>query len=184
MREAMQNDVLSLSRLRESDVPELFTAVRDSIEQLSPWMPWCHPDYSASEAESFVASQIERWDSHEEYSFAIRNRDQVFAGVCGLNQFNRLHQLANLGYWVRTSCTGRGLATAATKLLADFGLNDLNLQRVEILVAVDNYASQRVAERAKATCEGILHNRLWIRDRAHDAVCYSFVRSRPKEDLE
>jgi ribosomal-protein-serine acetyltransferase len=176
MRETLHNDAVSISRVRDADAPEIYAAVRDSIQHLLPWMPWCYPEYSLQDTETFVAKQIEQWESSEEYSFAIRNQENLLVGLCGLNQFNHIHHLANLGYWLRQSCLGRGYATAATRLLAEFGLNDLNLQRVEILVAVDNYPSQRVAERANATCEGILHNRLWLRDRAHDAVCYSFVR--------
>lgn len=175
MRDRLQNKLVTLHRLGHGDMADICAAVRESLDHLIPWMPWCHAEYSIQETEAFVAKQMELWDAGEEFSFAIRDQQNLFAGLCGLNQFNRIHHLANLGYWLRKSCVHRGFATAATQSVLEFGLKDLNLQRIEILVPVDNYPSQRVAERAGAICEGILRSRLWIRDRAHDAVCYSVV---------
>ena len=39
-----------------------------------------------------------------------RNR---FLGGCGINHISRVHRFGNLGYWVRTSATGRGIAVSA-----------------------------------------------------------------------
>jgi ribosomal-protein-serine acetyltransferase len=92
-----------------------------------------------------------------------------------LNQFNHYHNYGNLGYWVRTSATGRGVATAAALLAARLGFEDLGLQRIEIVAAVGNLPSQRVAEKVKAKREAVLRNRLWHHDRSQDAVMYSLV---------
>jgi RimJ/RimL family protein N-acetyltransferase len=70
--------------------------------------------------------------------------------------------MANLGYWVRTSETGRGIASKATRLVAQFGFAELGLQRIEILAAVGNVASQRVAEKAGAVRECVARKRLLI----------------------
>ena len=80
-----------------------------------------------------------------------------------------------MGYWLKTGATGKGYATAATKLLAQFGIQQLQLKRIEIVASVDNLPSQRVAERAGAYKEGISRNRLLIHEKLHDAVVYSFV---------
>lgn len=34
----------------------------------------------------------------------------IAAPAAGINQINRTHKVANLGYWVRTSCVQRGVA--------------------------------------------------------------------------
>jgi ribosomal-protein-serine acetyltransferase len=98
-----------------------------------------------------------------------------YLGGVGLNFVNRIHQCANLGYWVRTSQTGRGVAARAARLAARFALERLGFQRVEILAAVGNHASQRVAEKAGATLEGVLRKRLLVNGEPHDAVLYSLV---------
>jgi RimJ/RimL family protein N-acetyltransferase len=151
-------------------------AALESVGEVHPWLPWCHPGYTRAEAENWVRSREAAWQNRAEYSFVILAADTgQFAGGCGLNQFDGLRMRANLGYWVRTSQTGRGLATAATLLLARFGFLELKLQRIEIVAAVGNLASQRVAEKAGAVREGILRSRLRIHDVPHDAVGYSLV---------
>ncbi|HEX8891487.1 MAG TPA: GNAT family protein, partial [Pyrinomonadaceae bacterium] len=64
---------------------------------------------------------------------------------------------------------------SATRLAARFALEELKLQRVEILAATGNHASQRVAEKAGATREGVLRKRLLVKGQAQDAVLYSLV---------
>ena len=84
--------------------------------------------------------------------------------------------MGNLGYWVRTSAAGRGAATRATRLAARFGFEQLGLHRIEIVAAIDNIGSQRVAEKAGAVREGVLRKRLLIRGKSQDAVLYSLIR--------
>jgi RimJ/RimL family protein N-acetyltransferase len=91
-----------------------------------------------------------------------------------------VHQFGNLGYWVRTSAAGRGVASKASRLVARFGFEELGLHRIEILAAVSNVASQRVAEKIGAAREGVLRKRLLIRGEPQDAVMFSLV----PEDLQ
>ena len=162
---------------RDSDAASLYEAVRESIPEVSKWLPWCHENYSIEESREFVAARELASQGDEWYSFAVLDTDsEKFLGGVGINFINRVHQMANLGYWVRTSAAGRGVATAATRLAARFGFDQLGLQRIEIVAAIDNVASQRVADKAGATREGILRKRLLINGTPHDAVLYSLVR--------
>lgn len=165
---------------READAPLLYAAVRESIPEASQWLPWCHENYSIEESRQFVSSREIASQGDEWYSFAVFYKDgQRFLGGVGLNFINRVHQVANLGYWVRSSETGKGVASRAARLAAQFGFAQLGLHRIEILAALPNLASQRVAERAGAVREGVLRKRLLIRGVPHDAVLFSLV----SEDL-
>jgi ribosomal-protein-serine acetyltransferase len=162
--------------LREEDVSALFEAARESIAEVSPWLPWCHENYSIEETREFIASRELASEGGEWYSFGIFEKDGGrFLGGVGINFINRVHQMANLGYWVRTSAAGRGVATSATRAVARFGFEQLGLQRIEIVAAVDNIPSQRVAEKAGAVREGVLRKRLLIRGKPQDAVMFSLV---------
>lgn len=108
----------------------------------------------------------------DETSFVILDDGGGIIGTCGLNGLDDMNRRANLGYWVRTSEVGRGIATAATILVAEFGLKEVGLKRLEVIMSVENAASKRVAERAGASYEGILHNRLFLHGVAHD--CHGF----------
>jgi len=177
----LTDGVITLRPYHVNDIASVFEAVRESISEMVEWMPWCHPDYSIEESRTFVKSQPDKWEKGEEYNFSISyNTGGLYLGGCGLRIIDRNRGIANLGYWVRTSQTKKGIATAATLLLARFAFNELKLNRVEITVAVDNQASLRVAEKAGAIKEGILRNRVTQYVTPCDAVMFSLV----PQDLE
>jgi ribosomal-protein-serine acetyltransferase len=178
MPDQLTNGLIRLRPFRLEDIEPLFEAATESVAEIHPWMPWCHPEYRREESAAWVESRAGAWERDEEYTFVIADcRTGRFLGSCGLNQIDRLRLRANLGYWVRTSQTGRGIATAATQLLAGFGFEELGLQRIEIIAAVGNHASQRVAAKAGATRECVARNRMRMHDRQCDAVCFSLIPS-------
>jgi ribosomal-protein-serine acetyltransferase len=159
------------------DAPFAFEAVRESIAALRPWMPWCHPGYSIEETRSWLATQVAAFENRVAFEFAITSAGGEYLGGCGLNQIDTANQRANLGYWVRSSVAGRGVATAAVRLLRQWGFGNTDLVRLEIVVATGNAASQRVAQKAGAVREGILRSRLLLHGISHDAAMYSLTRT-------
>ncbi len=161
---------------RPEDAPLMFAAVSESIGQLSQWMPWCSHTYSVDDSTAFVATRDAEFARGEHYSFVIFDLDRgAFLGSAGLNMPNRVHNFANLGYWVRSSRARQGIATAATRLVAQFGFQELKFTRIEIVAATGNVASLRVAEKVGAWREGVLRNRLVLGGKLHDAVMHSLV---------
>jgi ribosomal-protein-serine acetyltransferase len=172
----LTNGIITVRPHRTSDVEPCFEAVRESINELSPWMWWCHGAYSFEETKIWIESRPDAWEKGVEYSFAIvDSKDGYFLGGCGLNYMNLTDRFANLGYWVRTRRTRQGVATAATLLVAQFAFNELRVNRVEMVVATENKASQRVAEKVGALREGILRKRIVVRDHIYDAFIFSLI---------
>ena len=166
-----------LRTYRESDVDALFQAARESMATVGRWLPWCHTHYAREETALWIGSRSQVWREGVEYSFSIVDVPSgALLGGCGLNQIDHAVRRANLGYWVRASATGRGYATAAAHLLARWGIERVGFERLEIVAAAANVASQRVAEKAGATREGIARCRLRVRDMQHDAVVFAIVR--------
>lgn len=172
----LTDGVITLRPYQVNDIDSLYEAARESISEMFEWMPWCHPDYSIEESRTWIESQPDKWEKGEEYNFAISyNMGGLYLGGCGLRIIDHNIGIANLGYWVRTSQTKKGIATAAALLLTRFAFNELRLNRVEITVAVDNQASLCVIEKVGATKEGILRNRLTKNDAPCDAVVFSLI---------
>ena len=181
MQSTFSSGGIGIRRYQAKDVDALFEAARESVLELSVWMPWCSENYSRAESEAFVLSRDAEWEAGEHYSFVVYDTSSgEFLGSVGLNFINRIHQFANLGYWVRTSHTRRGVATTAARLAASFGLGELGFNRLEIVAAAGHLASQRVAKKVGAQCEGVLRQRLVIHQKIHDAVMFSLV----AEDLK
>src|SRR5205809_564726 len=116
MRETLSDGVVILHRYRLQDVSELWSAARESVASIFPWMPWCHEGYALKEAEAWVSSQIKAWDARASFEFVIRTANGNHVGGGGINCLNHEHPFANLGYWVRVSQQGKGYATRAARL--------------------------------------------------------------------
>jgi len=59
--------------------------------------------------------------------------------------------------------------------LCQWAFGKKELHRIEIIMSVENIASQRVAEKAGAVREGILRQRLLLNGRRHDAVMFAVL---------
>jgi ribosomal-protein-serine acetyltransferase len=158
------------------DAERLHAAARESVADVFPWLGWCHPRYSLDEAAEWVATQEQLAQRGEAFAFAIWSEGQ-YAGGCGINQINRANRFANLGYWVRSGAMGRGVAPTAARLVAEYAFRETDLIRLEIVCAIGNLRSQRVAEKVGAVREGVLRNRLLLPSGPSDAVMFSLLRS-------
>jgi RimJ/RimL family protein N-acetyltransferase len=154
----------------------LYAAVAESVRDLSPWLQWCHAGYSREAAATFIGHAREVWAQESEYPFAILAVDDgTFLGGIGINHIVRPNRLANVGYWVRTSRTRRGIASAALRLVAQYGFGPLCLTRLEIVCLPTNAVSRRVAEKAGARFEALSRNRIVMHGIARDAVLYGLI---------
>jgi ribosomal-protein-serine acetyltransferase len=161
---------------QQEDVEGIHVAALESVAEVYPWLAWCHPRYTLDEARQWVMLQIELARQRKAFEFVIVGESGRLLGGCGVNQINSMNRLANLGYWVRTSAAGRGVAPAAVRQVAAYAFRETDLIRLEIVVAVGNTRSQRVAEKVGAVREGVLRSRVLLPSGPSDAVMYSLVR--------
>jgi ribosomal-protein-serine acetyltransferase len=183
---ALETTELTTDRLiirppEDRHIEPLFTAVQESLAEIRPWLAWYYPGYSWDDTALWINNLPVAWREDREYSFVILDRaNGELLGTIGINQLDRRNRRANLGYFVRTSATSRGIATAATKVVARFGFEQVGLKRIEIVAAVGNVASQKVAHKVGATREGIARRRSNVGGQQLDTVMFSLV----AEELE
>ncbi len=175
-RLALRGPTVVLRPPRDDDAEAIRDAVRESVAEVGAWLPWCHDAYGLDDALAWVRASRDARARGEECAFVVIDAvDGALLGGCGMNQIDAANRRANLGYWVRTTATGRGVATEAARLAAEFGLTVLGLGRLEIVAAAGNRASQRVAEKVGAVREGVVRNRFWLGGEPVDGVLYSLV---------
>jgi RimJ/RimL family protein N-acetyltransferase len=173
---SLTDGIVTLRPFQKDDASELFAAVRESLTDLEPWMSWAHDDYSVEDARSFIAITRARWEESTLYAFAITdtNSGGLLGGI-SLSHLHPVYHLCNVGYWVRTSRHGEGIAGRATRLATRFGFEYAGLVRAEIVIAVGNQKSIRVAEKLGAHYEGVLLNRMVVGTSVYNAHMYSVI---------
>jgi RimJ/RimL family protein N-acetyltransferase len=178
MRPVLTDAGILVRPFAPDDVALLHAAVHESIDTVGRWMSWCHPDYSVREAEEWIARCGGNWEAEADREFGIFDAKlHEVLGCAGINQINCVNNFANLGYWVRASRVGRGVASVAVLLLAKFAFRELKLSRIEIVTPLENMASRRVAEKVGCQFEGVARNRLLFKDQPYDAALYSLIPS-------
>jgi ribosomal-protein-serine acetyltransferase len=167
---------IRIRAFRPSDARPLHEAVRESIDRIAPFETWCHPGFSRDEAREYVDWWIQTRKRGTAFYYVVENRGTSrFCGVTGLGEYSVEHRHATLGYWMRSSEMGKGIATAAARLLVSLGFSDLKLLRIAIGVPVANVASHRVAEKLGAVREGVLRRELVLPGGPSDVVLYSLM---------
>ncbi len=88
------------------------------------------------------------------------------------------HRGGYIGYWVDRRVANRGIITQAVIALTEYAFSELSLHRIEINMRPENSASQRVAEKAGYTFEGMRSRYLHIDGDWRDHMI--FVRVNPE----
>ncbi|MGA7437163.1 MAG: GNAT family N-acetyltransferase [Luteibacter sp.] len=170
----LTDGVVRLRAYRDDDAQGLAEAVRESVGTAGPWLAWARADYDTATAQDWIRLCKQAWLLGDGFEMVIVDaHTDRFLGGMGVNQRNREHRFANLGYWVRESAHGRGIVTRAGKLALRWAFEVAGLSRVEIVAAHDNLPSRKAAERIGGSFEGILRNRLVINEIPVDAAMYS-----------
>ena len=150
--------VVTLRCWEPGDADAVWTACQDP--EIVRFLPIPQP-YTQEVAREFVAQRRADWNTHDERSFAIT--DAATGRVLGsIARHLRAEHRAEVGYWLAREARGRGLATRALRLVADWSFEE-GLLRLELFTHPDNTASGAVALRAGFEFEGV--RRAWDTDR-------------------
>ena len=139
--DTLSHGQVGLRRWRPDDAAALLAAVIKSLEDLRPWMPWAE-GYDEDKAVAFLRNCEAQWASGEDFAYAIIV-DGHIVGSAGLHRRVGDGGL-EIGYWVHSDWTGRGIATDATAALTHAALALPGIDRVEIYHDAANVASGRI----------------------------------------
>ena len=145
----LSDGVIIVRPLDESDLPAIERAASDA--EILKWF-----DLHTRGPADYLAAKREAWAEGTGASFAIC--DATLPDTClGQVFIERDHDgRGSVGYWLLEDSRGKGRATRAVRLMASWALPEMRLGRLQLHTDPENVASQRVAERAGFTREGVL----------------------------
>ncbi|GGB15338.1 GNAT family N-acetyltransferase [Agarivorans gilvus] len=151
-------------------------AVRETAELGERWLDWMQVDYPLEESMAWINLSKVALAKNLAFDMGIfAARGGEFLGAIAINRVEWNYRAANLGYWVKSSASGQGIATEAVRLMADYAFNALQLNRLELVVAERNFASRRVAEKAGAQFECLARARVIDLGKPSHAAVYSLL---------
>jgi RimJ/RimL family protein N-acetyltransferase len=145
--------------------------------EISRWTRIPSP-YTEEHARTWIEQTVRDWDRREgEAAFAVTEAEgDAVVGAIGLRLLREEYGVrGSVGYWVAGEARGRGVATDALKLVSRWGLRQLGLRRLELVTDPENTGSQRVAEKAGFSREGLLRSYLHVPNGRRDVVMFSLL---------
>lgn len=159
--ERIETERMVLRAAQAGDGLQTFAAVLESVNELAPWMPWVHPEPKLEGSAEFHQMAQSKWATREMLDFQwIDKVSEKLIGKGGFHSIDWGVPKFEIGYWVRTSMTGRGFCTEAVNALVSFSKQQLGAKRLEICSDPRNGKSRRVAERCGFSLEGILRRNM------------------------
>lgn len=157
--EAFETERLLVRSPMPGDGPELYAAVRESLGELRPWMPWPKEHRTVADSEASARGARARFLDRTELRMHLYLKGTgTLVGSSGLHRIDWEVPKFEIGYWCRTRFAGQGYTTEAVRAIADFAFGTLGARRVEIRCDPLNRPSARVAVRAGFFLEGELRN--------------------------
>lgn len=143
------------------DASRLKDAIDSSLDHLRPWMVWAHSEPRPLADKIALLRRFRgQFDRGRDFVFGIFDRDETLVlGGAGLHTRSG-EDAYEIGYWIRSSHAGRGLATEATAALTRVAFELCGVDRVDIRVDPANAASLAIPRRLGFTEEGTLRRRL------------------------
>ena len=142
-----------LRQWERRDVPAMTAACQDP--EIPRWTVVPH-HYTERHARDFISHTAGELAAGREIAMAVVDEDDRVLGALGMSNFDWRDAKGEIGYWMAPEARRRGVGSRATRMLAEWAVDTLGLERVELLAHPENEASQRLAERAGFTREGLL----------------------------
>jgi RimJ/RimL family protein N-acetyltransferase len=176
-RPELDSERLVLQRFTRRDATTLDDAIRESLPDLNQWLPWARMDYTAPDTVAFIRESMQAWRDERAWDYSIRSKNDPrrHIGNISIWTVSKLGKIGEIGYWVRSEETNRGVCTEAVDVLLEEAFNSLGYHKIILRIAVGNGASDRVAEKLGFTREGVLREELLIRGNWIDHSLWSLL---------
>lgn len=153
---------LLLRSFRLDDAPALHEALSESIEQLRDnlwFLTWVAAEPALQSAEVRCRRAEANFLLRTDLAFlAFEKKTGRLVASVGLHRTDWDVPKTEVGYWVRTSETGKGYASEGVMALTSWAFDVLRAKRVELMTDELNAGSRAVAVRCGFALEGILHH--------------------------
>lgn len=173
----LETERLILRPITELDAKYIFNIFSDPEVAKFDWF---YPIEDTEIALKMIRNYYTSFTSKEEITWGIQPKgSDELIGICCLGDFEVRSRRAVIGYDLAQKEWNKGYATEAVKVLVDYGINRMELNRIEAFITPGNDASVRVLEKLNFTREGLVRERDLIKGELVDGIIMAIL----KKDL-
>ncbi len=146
---------------REGDGPLVHEAVVESLDALRAWpasLPWAMQEPSVAVSESFCRNSAAGFAQGTALVYLAFDAEGKWVASTSLHSINWNVPKFEVGFWCRSSLTGKGYTKEALAALMGYAFASLGAQRVEAFTDEENTGSRAVCASVGMRLEGVLQN--------------------------
>lgn len=144
------SDGIVLYPLSVDDIFKIFNTLNDEREYMREWLPFVDATHAVEDTANFVNHVLQT----EDKQFTIYYEDK-FVGLVGFKDTDRTNKKTEIGYWLSQFAQGKGIMMKSVLRLLELAFTEMDINRIQIKVAVDNHKSRRIPEKLGFQIEGV-----------------------------
>lgn len=165
-----------LNPLSVDDIFKIFNTLNNERDYMREWLP-------------FVDTTLEVQDTANYVNFVLQTADQQytiyykgeFVGLIGFKDTDLSNKKIEIGYWLSQYAQGKGIMSRSVEKLIEYAFTEMEMNRIQIKVAVGNNKSSRIPERLGFQFEGIERDGELLVDNVYtDIAIYSLLKKEYK----
>jgi [ribosomal protein S5]-alanine N-acetyltransferase len=106
----------------------------------------------------------------------VRKEDNALLGTCGFDSWDPYNHIAEIGYDLWHEHWGHGYMKEALIAAIESGFTNMNLNRINAFVALENEKSAKLLERLGFKNEGIFREKHFFKGRYYDHYSYGLLK--------
>jgi ribosomal-protein-serine acetyltransferase len=161
---------------------EFLELLRSERQHLGTYLDWAVSIDTPEAARGWLQRSVTRY-AEDGLPWMGIWLDGVMVGGLLWFPVDKMTRSTEIGYWLSSQATGKGIMTKAVKVALHYAFEVLNLNRVGLSAEPDNAASRAIAERLGFVFEGV-KRAAWIRaprdgkaERFVDLAVYAMLHS-------
>jgi [ribosomal protein S5]-alanine N-acetyltransferase len=169
----LETSRLLLRETRESDSAFLLEHLGDPA--VSRYLYDAEPYTTIEEAEELVQFFINPEGKTRNRWIIVEKASGEPVGTCGFSLWDKDNNKAEIGYDLGPAHWNRGYMTEALTAALTSGFENISLNRVEAIIALENVGSYRLVEKLGFQREGIMREKHLFRGAYYDHYLYSLL---------
>ncbi len=176
MEDLVVDKEIKLKKIKLSDAAVVFETIRQNRQFLRTWLPFVDQTRTGDDTGAYIRLML---------SEPVRQHNQVFtiwflgefAGLAGYKEMDTVNHKLEIGYWLSEKMQGKGIMTRTVEKMTGHAFHEMQMNRVQIKVAVGNSRSSAIPKRLGFLFEGIERNGEFHTFRYFDLEVYSMLKS-------
>jgi len=144
---------LILRQFKDEDLADVFSGLSDSYVIRYYGVRYDTMEATREQMKFFADLEAERTGLWWAVCCAV---DGTFYGAGGFNNWSHIHHKAEVGFWLLPAFWGNGIMTEAMPMLCKYGLEQMDLHRIEGFVEAENQQCKSALSKLGFVHEGTM----------------------------